>query len=166
MPIQIPADTMLRVNTNPDGSLTLHFDRKRPLDPETTPIEAPETADADVTAVADQRGADCHSAAVSVAVPQQFRSSSAAVPQQLRSSSAAAPQQLRSCSAAAPQQLCSRSVLPPPSFSVTSAAQTKRPHHHRHRLVGTVEGASTTTATVASESLAARTPRRTRKVTR
>ena len=52
MSIQIPADTTLRVNTNPDGSLTLHFDRKRPLDPETTPIEA--TEDADVTvAVAD-----------------------------------------------------------------------------------------------------------------
>ena len=49
MPIQIPADTALRVETNLDGSLILHFDRKRPLDPETTPIEAPETADADVT---------------------------------------------------------------------------------------------------------------------
>ena len=47
MTIQIPADTALRVNTNPDGSLTLHFDRKRPLDPETTSIE--ETEDADVT---------------------------------------------------------------------------------------------------------------------
>ena len=40
---------------NPDGSLILHFDRKRPLDPETTAIEETETADvtADVTAVAD-----------------------------------------------------------------------------------------------------------------
>ena len=42
MSIQIPADTTLRVETNPDGSLTLHFDRKRPLEPETTPIEATE----------------------------------------------------------------------------------------------------------------------------
>ena len=86
-----------------------------------------------------QRGADCHSAAVSAAVPQQFRSCSAAVPQQFRSCSAAAPQQLRSSSAAAPQQLRSRSVLPQ-SFRVTSAvvpcslrtasavAQTKRPN--------------------------------------
>ena len=49
MSIQIPADTTLRVDTNPDGSLTLHFDRKRPLDPETTPIEATEITDADVT---------------------------------------------------------------------------------------------------------------------
>ena len=47
MSIQIPADTTLRVETNPDGSLTLHFDRKRPLEPETTAIE--ETEDADVT---------------------------------------------------------------------------------------------------------------------
>ena len=64
-----------------------------------------------------------------------LRSSSAAVPQQLRSSSAAAPQQLRSSSAVVPCYLRSRSVLPPQSFRVTSAAQTKRPHHHRHRLV-------------------------------
>ena len=55
MSIQIPADTTLRVQSSPDGSLILHFDRKRPLDPETTPIEATEDADvtADVTAVAD-----------------------------------------------------------------------------------------------------------------
>ena len=53
MSIQIPADTMLRVETHLDGSLTLHFDRKRPLGPETTPIEATEITDADVTAVAD-----------------------------------------------------------------------------------------------------------------
>jgi len=57
MSIQIPADTTLRVDTNPDGSLTLHFDRKRPLETEATAIEAtaieaPETADVDVTAVA------------------------------------------------------------------------------------------------------------------
>ena len=74
----------------------------------------------------------------STAVPQQFRSSSAAVPQQFRSSSAAAPQLLRSSSAVVPCYLRSRSVLPPQSFRVTSgyfAAQTKRPHHHRHRLV-------------------------------
>ena len=75
----------------------------------------------------------------SAAVPQQFRSSSAAVPQQLRSSSEAAPQQpwqqLRSSSAVVPCYLRRRSVLPPQSFRVTSAvAQTKRPHHHRHRL--------------------------------
>ena len=44
MSLHIPADTTLRVETNPDGSLILHFDRKRALDPETTPIEAPETA--------------------------------------------------------------------------------------------------------------------------
>ena len=62
------------------------------------------------------RTAICHSAAVSEAVPQQFRSSSAAAPQQLRSSSAAAPQKLRSCSAVVPCY-----VLPPPSFRVTSA---------------------------------------------
>ena len=43
MSLHIPADTMLRVNTNPDGSLTLRFDsRKRPLDPEATAIEATE----------------------------------------------------------------------------------------------------------------------------
>ena len=55
MSIHIPADTTLRVETNPDGSLTLHFDRKRPLDPETTPIEDDRRRrrDADVTAVAD-----------------------------------------------------------------------------------------------------------------
>ena len=53
MSIQIPADTTLRVETNPDGSLTLHFDRKRPLEPETTAIEETEIEDADVTAVAD-----------------------------------------------------------------------------------------------------------------
>ena len=51
MSIQIPADTTLRMESNPDGSLTLHFDRKRPHEPETTAIE--ETEDADVTAVAD-----------------------------------------------------------------------------------------------------------------
>ena len=87
----------------------------------------------------------------SAAAPQQLRSCSAAAPQQLRSSSAAAPQQLRSSSAAAPQQLRSSSAAAPQSFRVTSAvvpcylrsrsvlltsavAQTKRPHHHRHRL--------------------------------
>ena len=57
MPIQIPADTTPRVETNPDGSLILHFDRKRTPDPETTSIETTEVADvdvtADVTAVAD-----------------------------------------------------------------------------------------------------------------
>ena len=55
MSIQIPAGTLLRVETHHDGSLTLRFDRKRPLDPETTPIEETENADvtADVTAVAD-----------------------------------------------------------------------------------------------------------------
>ena len=53
MSIQIPADTTLRVETNTDGSLTLHFDRKRPLEPETTAIEETEIEDADVTAVAD-----------------------------------------------------------------------------------------------------------------
>ena len=70
------------------------------------------------------------------AIPQLF-------PQQFRSSSAAAPQQLRSSSAVVPCYLRSRSVLPPQSFRfVTSAvAQTKRPHHHRHRLgTHTVEG--------------------------
>jgi hypothetical protein len=47
--LHTPADTLLRVETHHDGSLTLRFDsRKRPLDPETTPIE--ETEDADVTA--------------------------------------------------------------------------------------------------------------------
>ena len=51
--INISADTTLRVNTHPDGSLTLHFDRKRPLEAETTSIETTEVADADVTAVAD-----------------------------------------------------------------------------------------------------------------
>ena len=52
MPLHIPADTTLQVQSNPDGTLTLRFDRKRPLDPETTPIEATEDADvtADVTA--------------------------------------------------------------------------------------------------------------------
>ena len=50
MSIQIPADTMLRVDTNADGTLTLHFDRKRPLETETTSIEATEITDADVTA--------------------------------------------------------------------------------------------------------------------
>ena len=49
MSIQIPADTTLRVETNPDGSLILHFDRKRPLETETTAIEATEVADVDVT---------------------------------------------------------------------------------------------------------------------
>ena len=68
-----------------------------------------------------QRGADCHSAAVSAAVSQQFRSSSAAVPQQLRSSSAAAPQSFRVTSAVAPCCLRSRPVLPPQSSRVTSA---------------------------------------------
>ena len=53
MSIQIPADTTLRVETNPDGTLTLHFDRKRPHEPETTAIEETEIEDADVTAVAD-----------------------------------------------------------------------------------------------------------------
>ena len=53
MSIQIPADTTLRMETNPDGSLTLHFDRKRPHEPETTAIEETEIEDADVTAVAD-----------------------------------------------------------------------------------------------------------------
>ena len=70
-------------------------------------------------------GAGCHSAAVSAAVPQQFRSSSAAVPQQLRSCSEAAPQlapqQLRSCSAAAPQLLRSCSAAAPQSLHVISA---------------------------------------------
>ena len=48
--LHIPAGTLLRVETHHDGSLTLRFDsRRRPLDPETTPNEAPETADADVT---------------------------------------------------------------------------------------------------------------------
>ena len=47
MPLHISADTALRVDTNADGSLTLHFDRKRPLDTETTAIE--ETTDVDVT---------------------------------------------------------------------------------------------------------------------
>ena len=42
MSIQIPADTTLRVETHHDGSLTLRFDRKRPLEPETTPIEETE----------------------------------------------------------------------------------------------------------------------------
>ena len=42
MSIQIPADTTLRLETNPDGTFILHFDRKRPLGPETTPIEATE----------------------------------------------------------------------------------------------------------------------------
>ena len=49
MSLHIPADTTLRVETNPDGSLTLHFDRKRPLEPETTSIEETDE-DADVTA--------------------------------------------------------------------------------------------------------------------
>ena len=50
MSIQIPADTTLRVETKNDGTLILHFDRKRPLETETTPIEETE----DVTgAVAD-----------------------------------------------------------------------------------------------------------------
>ena len=40
----------LRVETRPGGSLILHFDRKRPLDRETTAIEETETADVDVTA--------------------------------------------------------------------------------------------------------------------
>ena len=55
MSLHIPADTALQVQSNPDGSLTLRFDRKRPLDPETTSIEETEDADvtADVTAVAD-----------------------------------------------------------------------------------------------------------------
>ena len=56
MSLHIPAGTLLRVETHHDGSLTLRFDsRKRPLDPETTPIEETENADvtADVTAVAD-----------------------------------------------------------------------------------------------------------------
>ena len=61
-----------------------------------------------------QRGPDCHSAAVSAAVPQQFRSCSAAAPQQLRSSSAAAPQSFRVTSAVVPCYLRSRSVLLPP----------------------------------------------------
>ena len=54
--LHIPAGTMLRVETHHDGSLTLRFDsRKRPLDPETTAIEATEDADvtADMTAGAD-----------------------------------------------------------------------------------------------------------------
>ena len=42
MSLHISADTTLRVDTNADGSLTLHFDRKRPLDPEAPPIEATE----------------------------------------------------------------------------------------------------------------------------
>ena len=49
MSIHIPSDMTLRVDTNPDGSLILHF-RKRQLDPETTAIEATEIEDADVTA--------------------------------------------------------------------------------------------------------------------
>ena len=53
MSIQIPADTTLRMESNPDGSLTLHFDRKRPHEPETTAIEETEIEDADVTAVGD-----------------------------------------------------------------------------------------------------------------
>ena len=53
MSLHIPVGTMLRVETHLDGSLTLHFDRKRPHEPETTPIEATEITDADVTAVAD-----------------------------------------------------------------------------------------------------------------
>ena len=53
MSIQIPADTTLRVETKNDGTLTLHFDRKRPLKPDTTAIEETEIEDADVTAVAD-----------------------------------------------------------------------------------------------------------------
>ena len=52
MSIHIPADTTFRVEPHHDGSFTLRFDRKRPLEPETTTIEA--TEDADVTgAVAD-----------------------------------------------------------------------------------------------------------------
>jgi hypothetical protein len=53
MSIQIPADTTLRLESNPDGTFVLHFDRKRPLEPETTAIEETEIEDADVTAVAD-----------------------------------------------------------------------------------------------------------------
>ena len=51
MSLHISADTTLQVQSNPDGTLTLRFDRKRPLEPATTAIEA--TEDADVTAVAD-----------------------------------------------------------------------------------------------------------------
>ena len=50
MPLRISADTTLRVDTNHDGSLTLQFERKRPLEAETTSIEATEITDADVTA--------------------------------------------------------------------------------------------------------------------
>ena len=53
MSLHIPVGTMLRVETHLDGSLTLHFDRKRPHEPETTAIEETEIEDADVTAVAD-----------------------------------------------------------------------------------------------------------------
>ena len=53
MSMHISANTTLRVDTHADGSLTLHFDRKRPLETETVVIEATEIADADVTAVAD-----------------------------------------------------------------------------------------------------------------
>ena len=53
MSINIPAGTTFRVETNDDGSLTLHFNRKRPLETEATAIEATAieaTEDADVTA--------------------------------------------------------------------------------------------------------------------
>ena len=49
----IPSDTTLRVDTNAGGSLTLHFDRKRPLETETTVTEATEIANTDAAAVAD-----------------------------------------------------------------------------------------------------------------
>ena len=49
MSLHIPADTAVQVQSNPDGSITLHFDRKRPLEAETTSIEATEITDADVT---------------------------------------------------------------------------------------------------------------------
>ena len=50
MLLRISADTTLRVDTNHDGSLTLRLERKRPLEAETTSIEATEITDADVTA--------------------------------------------------------------------------------------------------------------------
>ena len=52
MSLHIPSDTTLQVQSNPDGSLILHF-RKRPLETETTAIEATEVADADAATVAD-----------------------------------------------------------------------------------------------------------------
>ena len=55
MSIQIPADTTLRLESNPDGTFVLHFDRKRPLEPETTAIEETEIEDADVTTFTRKR---------------------------------------------------------------------------------------------------------------